>query len=306
MTDKKRRKFSSEEKIMLLIAVPFVVYIFAFSYVPLFGWLYAFTDFRLADGPNPLTHQFVGFRNFMQIFAERREVTRVLTNTLALSSLGLLMSPLAPLLAILFMEIRSHKLKMITQTITTFPNFISWVIVYGIAFSFFSNQGVIASIRPLLGLPPQQISLLADVDVVWRFQTALGVWKNVGWGAIIYVAAISGIDESLYEAARIDGANKLQCIRHITIPGISETFLVLFLLNISHILSTNFEQQLVFNNSMVTSRLMGLDLYVYRIGIMRFQYSFSIAVGMVRTFIGLTLLFGSNWLAKKIRGESLV
>jgi ABC-type polysaccharide transport system permease subunit len=302
----RRKRITSEGKTMLFIAVPFIVYITAFAYVPLFGWLYAFVDFDIAHGVNPFAHTFAGFNNFVKIVAERNEVIRVLKNTLALSFLGLACAPLAPLLAILFMELKSNKLKRITQTVTTFPNFISWIIVYGIAFSFFSNHGVFAVFTEWLGFPKQTISVIANENVVWRFQTLLGVCKSIGWGAIIYVAAISGIDESLYEAAYIDGANRVKCIRHITIPGISETFLVLLLLAISNILATNFDQQLIFNNSMVTNRLMGIDLYVYRTGITRFQYSYTIAVGIAKSMIGLGLLFGSNILAKRIRGETMV
>ena len=295
-----------EGTVLMLIAIPFLVYIFAFSYVPLFGWLYAFVDFRPALGPNPFIYTFKGLTYFTQMWSQHREVTRVLINTLAMSGLSLLTSPLSVVLAILMMEIRGNKLKRVVQTVTTFPNFISWIIVFGIAYSFFSNDGVFASFKELLGFPQQTIGLLANANAAWVFQTVLGLWKAIGWSAIIYCAAISGIDESLYEAARVDGASKIQCIRYITIPGVAETFLVLFLLGVSNVLSNNFDQIFVFNNPMVTSKLMNLDLYVYRIGITQNQYSFSIAVGITRAFIGLALLFIANWVSKKIRGVSLV
>jgi ABC-type polysaccharide transport system permease subunit len=303
---RKKKRITKEGWFLLMLCVPFIVYIFMFTYVTLFGWIYAFVDFRPGLGVNPFIHEFVGLRNFRQLFAERNDLIRVVRNTLAMSGLSLLMMPLTPLLAIFFMELRSTKLKRVTQTVTTFPNFISWIIVYGIAFSFFSNQGVFASFRELLGLEAQSLSLIANVDRVWSFQTMLGVWKGIGWGAIIYVAAIAGIDESLYEAARIDGASRIRCIRHVTIPGISGTFLVMFLLAVSGILAVDLERQLVFFNSMVAYRLQGIDHYVYRIGIAQNQFSFAIAVGIVRSFIGIGLLFGANFVAKLIRGESLI
>lgn len=302
----KKTHHNKEGTVLLLIAIPFIVYIFAFNYITLFGWLYAFVDFRPVLGPNPFIHEFRGFYYFTQILAEHSEISRVLVNTLAMSGLGTLTAPLPVLLAILMSEMWGSKLKRIVQTVTTFPQFISYVILFGIAFSFFSNSGVFAAFKEALGLPKQTLSVLGDANAAWVFQTLLGLWKGLGWGAIIYCAAISGIDEALYEAARIDGANKIRCIRHITIPGVSETFLVLFLLGLSGILSSNFDQIFVFNNPMVTSKLMTIDLYVYRIGITQNQFSFSIAVGITRTFIGLFLLFTANWVAKKIRGVSLL
>ena len=291
---------------LFALCMPFCLFLFVFTYMTLFGWTYAFLDFRPAFGPNPFDHEFVGLRHFRALFADMDTLGRVVTNTLAMSGLGLLVSPLAPLLAILFMELRSNKLKRVTQTITTFPAFISWIIIYGIAFTFFANRGVMDSFMQFLGRDPQRLPILSNVDRVWSFQTALGVWRNVGFSAIIYVAAIAGIDQSLYEAAKIDGASRIRCIRHITIPGISLTFLVLFLFAISGILSTDFERQLIFNNPIINRRFVGIDLHIYRIGIEQMQFAFATAVGIIRSGIGLILLFVANYVSKLIRGDSLI
>ena len=303
---KKKKRITKEQWGLLLLCVPFIIYIFLFSYLTLFGWVYAFFDFRPALSLNPFFHEFVGLRYFRQLFVQMDDLVRVVRNTLAMSSLGLLMMPLTPLLAILFMELRSNKLKRITQTVTTFPNFISWVIIYGIAFSFFSSQGVFNTFLSWLGFTPSRLGILANADRVWTVQTMLGVWRSIGWGAIIYVAAIAGIDESLYEAARIDGASRIRCIRHITIPGIAGTFMVLFILAVSGMLATDFERQLVFFNPIIAQRFVGIDLHIYRIGIGQSQFSFATAVGIIRSFIGIGLLYTANFVIKLIRGDGLV
>ena len=303
---KKKKKITKEGWILLLMCVPFMIFIFMFTYITLFGWTYAFLDFRPAFGPNPFNHEFVGLRHFRALFVERNVLLRVTRNTLAMSGLGLLTMPLTPLLAILFMELRSNKLKRITQTITTFPNFISWIIVFGMAVTFFANRGVVDTFMQWLGRDPQRLPFMARADRVWSFQTMLGIWKNIGFGAIIYVAAIAGIDQSLYEAAKIDGASRLKCIRHITIPGISLTFLVMFLLAISGILSTDFERQLIFFNPMVAERFIGLDLHIYRVGVTQGAFSFATATGIIRSVVGVALLFIANWVSKLIRGDSLI
>jgi len=296
-----------EGTIYFLIALPFLAYILMFNYFTLFGWSYAFVNFRPAFGWQPWNHEFVGFKWFETLWSMRGDLGRVMYNTLSLSFISLALSPLPVLLAILFMEIRSRKLKRITQTITTFPNFISWVIVYGIAFAFFSNFGVIANIGVALGLERQQVSLIADPDYAWTMYITIGIWKSIGWSAIIYCAAISGIDESLYEAAKIDGANKIKQILYITIPGVKETFLVLLLLSFAGLLGSNFDYIFLFHNPMTTERLMTLSFWIYRMGIIKAEYSLSIASSIVMQLIGLILLFSMNWIAKIMRdGRSIV
>lgn len=291
----------------LLLAVPFLIYVFAFSYVPLVGWIYSVFDYKIGQKFLDFGSMvFVGLGNFQKLFTERSEVLRVLRNTLALSVLGLLATPVPVVFAIMFNEIKNSKFKKIVQTATTLPNFISWIIVYGVAFAFFSVNGFVSVLMQKIGIQPPVMGILGDVDHTWVLQWILGIWKSFGWSAIIYIAAITGIDSELYDAAKVDGANKIQSILHITIPGIMPTYVVMFLLAVSNILSNGFDQYFMFYNPMVADKIEVLDYYVYKVGFYINDYSYSITLGMLKSILGIVLLFTANALSKKIRGESIV
>lgn len=288
---------------LLLLAVPFIIFIAAFSYVPLFGWIYAFFDYKPGI---PLSQtEFVGFKYFVQIFKDGGELFRVMRNTLVMSGLGLLTSVFPAAFAILLNEIRSTRFRKLVQTTTTLPNFISWIIVYGLAFAIFSNDGMLSNFRAMLGME-STMSIMSNNDMVWIFQTLLGVWKGLGWGAIIYIATIAGIDPELFDAADIDGANRFQKIMNVTVPGMYSTFFVLLLLSISNVLNNGFDQYFAFFNPLVADRIEVLDYYVYKIGILTNDYPLSTALGMTKCLIGITLLFSANFLSKRVRGESIV
>ena len=302
-----RRKTLTKEQVLLLsIAVVFMLYIFAFNYVPIAGWVLSMFKYKPAYGLNFSKQVFVGFDNFAKLWRERAELIRVLKNTLILSGLSLLCSPLPMILAIMFSELRSKKFLRIAQTITTFPNFISWIVIYGVCFTVFSNNGVWAKASYLITGKKQVMGFLSNEDTAYVFHTLLEQWKVLGWNSIIYCAAIAGIDGSLYEAAEIDGANRLKQIWYITVPELMGTFLVLFLLSISSILGNGFDHYFVFYNPMVADKLLVLDLWTYRLGISQGDYSFSIAAGIVRTFVALVLLFSVNAASRRIRGNSIV
>lgn len=291
----------------LLLAVPFLIYVFAFSYVPLVGWIYSVFDYKIGQKFLDFGSMvFVGLSNFQKLFTERSEVLRVLRNTLALSALGLLATPVPAVFAIMFNEIKNSRFKKIVQTATTLPNFISWIIVYGVAFAFFSVNGFVSVLMQKIGIQPPVMGILGDVDHTWVLQWILGIWKSFGWSAIIYIAAITGIDSELYDAAKVDGANKIQSILHITIPGIMPTYVVMFLLAVSNILSNGFDQYFMFYNPMVADKIEVLDYYVYKVGFYINDYSYSITLGMLKSILGIVLLFTANALSKKIRGESIV
>ena len=291
----------------LLLAVPFLIYVFAFSYVPLVGWIYSVFDYKIGQKFLDFGSMvFVGLGNFQKLFTERSEVLRVLRNTLALSALGLLATPVPVVFAIMFNEIKNSKFKKIVQTATTLPNFISWIIVYGVAFAFFSVNGFVSVLMQKIGIQPPVMGILGDVDHTWVLQWILGIWKSFGWSAIIYIAAITGIDSELYDAAKVDAANKIQSILHITIPGIMPTYVVMFLLAVSNILSNGFDQYFMFYNPMVADKIEVLDYYVYKVGFYINDYSYSITLGMLKSILGIVLLFTANALSKKIRGESIV
>lgn len=289
---------------LLLLALPFVAFVFAFSYVPLFGWIYAFIDYK--PGISLMDSPFVGLKYFHILVQDWPTLVRVLRNTLAMSFLGILCTPLPAIFAIFLTEIPSTTFKKIVQTTTTIPNFVSWIIVYSLAFNIFSIEGVFNQIFMNLGLISSPTNILANEDAVWYFQTALGVWKSIGWNAIIYFAAIAGIDSELYDAASVDGAGRFQKILHVTIPGISSTFIVLLLLAASNILSVGLDQYLVFYNSMVADKIEVIDYYVYRLGLITNDYSYATTVGILKTLVSVTLLFSINCLSKKVRGYGIV
>ena len=291
----------------LLLAVPFLIYVFAMNYVPLIGWIYSIFDYKMGQSFLDFSSmEFIGLRNFKMLWAERSEVLRVMRNTLVMSGLGLLATPIPVVFAIMFNEIRGRRFKKFVQTVTTLPNFISWIIIYGIAFSFFSANGFFSMLMKQLGLEPSPTGILGDVDKVWLIQWFLGIWKTFGWSAIIYIAAIVGIDTELFDAARVDGANKLQTIFHITIPGILPTYVVMFLMAVSNILSNGFDQYFMFYNPLVADKIEVLDYYVYKVGFMINDYPYSITLGMLKSLISIVLLFTANALLRKIRGTAIV
>ncbi len=287
-----------------LIAIPFSVFVFAFSYVPLFGWIFSFYDYNPALKFSQL--HFLGFDNFVKIYAERSEVFRILKNTLAMSFLNLIFAPLPLIVAIMLNEIKSSKFRKFIQTSTTLPHFISWIVVFSLSFSIFSTSGLYYTLLKNLHFSVPVIGLLGNNDAAWFFHLGLGIWKNLGWGVIIYIATIAGIDAGLYEAARIDGANKFGLMRHITLPGLAPTFFVLLLLSVSNLLNNGFDQYFVFYNSLVADKVEVLDYYVYKTGWIINDYSYATVLGMLKSIISIILLFSVNYLSKKTRGESLV
>ena len=280
-----------------------MVPVFAFCYVPLAGWILAFMDY--IPGVPLFDNTLVGWKNFRLIAEDSSNILRVMKNTVIFALLGYLAAPIPMIFAIALNEVRSGRLKRAIQTITTFPNFISWVIVYALAFQFFSYDGLVSNGLMDMGITGKPTSLIAEADAVYILQTLLGLWKGLGWSAVIYLAAIAGIDQEQYEAASIDGAGRIQRIWHITLPAVTPTFLVLMMMQISSFVGNGFEQYLTFYNGMVADRIEVLDLHVYRAGLLRSDYSFGTAIGMAKSLISLVMLFGMNFLSKRVRGESI-
>jgi len=294
----------SQGKQMIAVSIPFIVLIFIFNYLPLAGWILAFFDYKpgvpLAKSP------FVGMEFFKLMFTfGASDLLRVIKNTLAISFLTILATPLPVLLAVMVSELKSSKFRKLVQTLTTLPNFISWVIVFSLSFVLFSSDGVLNSLLQVFNPSRQPLNILGNPDNAWVVQTLILIWKTIGWNAIIYLAAIAGIDQELYDAAKMDGAGRFAAIRYVTIPGIIETYFVLLLLTVSGLLSNGLEQYLVFINPMVQDKLEVLDYYVYRLGVTLNDVSFSTAIGITKTFISVLLLFVVNFASRKIRGQSL-
>jgi ABC-type polysaccharide transport system permease subunit len=300
----KKRGRKKKGLMLLLMASPFVAFVFAFSYVPLFGWAYAF--FRYKPGIPLSKTPFVGLDNFRILLQDHSNILRVARNTLVMSSLNILCSILPIVFAILLTEIPFRRFKRFVQTMTTIPNFVSWIIVFSLAFNIFSNDGVLNNFMLSMGWISKPSNLLGSESAVWAFQTTLGVWKTLGWNAIIYLAAIAGIDGELYDAGSVDGAGRFRRILHITIPGVLPTFIVLLLLSASNILSVGLDQYLVFHNPLVADKIEVIEYYVYRLGLLLQDFSYATAVGIVKTVISVSLLFAINGLSKKVRGDSII
>ena len=288
---------------LLLMAAPLLLMVLLFSYMPLFGWVYALFDYKA--GIPLFSNTFVGFKYFKLFLTDRIDMLRVMKNTIIFAFISCAISPLPMIFSILLSEIKSLRYKKIVQTFTTIPNFISWVIVFSLGFMLFSSDGLLASVYTLFGRTPPP-SILGNVRAVYWFQTALNQWKTLGWSAIIYLAAIAGIDQELYEAAAIDGANRFRNILHITMPCLLPTYFVLLLLAIGNFVNVGFEQYFVFNNKVVAESIEVLDVYVYRVGLYGQDYSYGVAIGIMKTVVSVMLLFTANAIAKKTRGNSLI
>ncbi len=302
-------KMEMEEKYRLfLMMLPVIVLAFIFCYLPIYGWRYAFFDYE--PGGTIGADNYVGFKWFSFLFtdpATTKDLLRVLRNTLIMSGLGIATSWLPIAFAVLLAEVRSTKFQRFVQTFTTIPNFISWVLVYAIAICIFSTDGFINSfLTNVCGVAGANTNYLQIADHTWLKMLLWGTWKGVGWSAIVYIAGIAGIDQQLYEAARVDGANRFRCIWHITIPGLIPTYCVLLLMSVAGILSNGMEQYLVFSNAMNKDVIEVLDLYVYNIGIGQNRIPLSTVVGVSKSLIGITLLFAANGISKAIRGESII
>lgn len=304
----KTQKYQMESKYKLfLMFMPFAVIAFVFCYLPLWGWRYAFFDYKAGD---TLTwSKFVGLKWFHYLFenkATKSDVISVLKNTLAMSGLNLITLWIPMFFAIFLSEVKSIRFKRFVQTFTTIPNFISWVLVYAIALSIFSTDGFVNTFAKSIGLISQGTNFMMGDSHTWLKMLAWGLWKGIGWSAIIYIAGIAGIDKQLYEAATVDGAGRFQKMRYVTIPGLLPTFFVLLLMAVAGILNNGMDQYLVFANASNTEHIRVLDLYVYQLGIKGGSIPLSTLVGMVKSIISVALLFVANGASKAIRGESIV
>ena len=302
-------KMEMDEKYRLfLMMLPVIVLTFVFAYLPIWGWRFAFFDYT--PGGSIGRDNYVGFKWFSFLFSDpatAKDLVRVLRNTLIMSGLGIATSWLPIAFAVLLAEVRSTKFQRFVQTFTTIPNFISWVLVYAIAICIFSTDGFINSfLTNVMHVAGANTNYLQIADHTWLKMLLWGTWKGVGWSAIVYIAGIAGIDQQLYEAAKVDGANRFRCIWHITIPGLTPTYMVMLLMSIAGILSNGMEQYLVFSNAMNKDVIEVLDLYVYNIGIGQNRISLSTVVGISKSLIGITLLFAANGISKTIRGESII
>jgi putative aldouronate transport system permease protein len=282
-------------KWLYIFLIPGLLYLLIFKYVPMFGIVIAFKDFSLVRGI--WASEWIGFENFTYLF-QSRDFYKVLGNSLILSFYQILFGFPAPIiLALMLNEVRSLMFKRISQTIIYLPHFISWVVLAGMIINFLSpSTGPVNHLIKALGYEP--VSFLLKPELFRTILVSAEVWKGIGWGTIIYLAAMTGIDPSLYESARIDGASRFQQIRYITLPGIASTVVVLMILQMGNILDNGFEQVFLLYNPMTYDVADVFETYTYRIGLIDGRLSFASAVGLFKAVVGFVLIMLANRIAR--------
>ncbi|MDO5422471.1 MAG: ABC transporter permease subunit [Eubacteriales bacterium] len=295
------------KKEYFLWVLPFLILVFIFSYFPLHGWIYAFYDYK---APLKLSQcEFVGLQWFKTLFGNKTQVAQlmqVMKNTFAMSLLGIATSILPVFFAMFLNEIKCKWFKTLVQTLTTLPNFISWVLVYSIAFCLFSNTGMVNTLLQNAGIITTPIKFLDSDSHTWLWMLLWNTWKGLGWGAIMYLASITSIDQELYEAARVDGAGRFSLMKNITFPALMPTFFVMLMLSIGNFLNNGMDQYYVFQNSFNKEHIQVLDLYVYNIGMTGGSLSMATAISALKSIVSVVLLTVVNWISKKTRGESII
>ncbi|AWB45480.1 protein lplB [Paenibacillus sp. CAA11] len=293
------------QKYLYLMSIPFVLWLFVFNYLPLWGWTMAFQNYKPAKSFGE--QKWVGFDNFIELFQDER-FYMVLRNTLAMSLMGLVFGFVIPIIfAVMLNEVRAMKFKRVVQTVSYLPHFVSWVVVAGIITKMLSiDGGIVNDVLLSLHLIDEPIQFMAKGHWFWSIVTASDIWKETGWNTIIYLAAITGIDQEQYEAARVDGAGRFRQIWNITLPGIRSTVMVLLIMSIGHLISIGFEKQMLLSNPLVTDYSEVLDLYALRYGIEINRFSYGTAIGMFNSVVSIILLFTANGLFKKFTKESIM
>ncbi len=306
---KRKRKIRRNEIELIIYASIGVSFLVIFAYIPMFGLVLAFKDgdMKLNILQVITRGEWIGFKNFGYVFSDY-SFKDVFVNTISLNLLMLLINFPAPVLFALFLnEIKNKKFRTIVQSVAIFPTFISWMIFGGIFISLTDvNTGIINPILEWLGLSSASDPVnLGGPQYFWAIIITTSLIKGTGWGSIIYTAAIAGINQEMYEAATIDGANRWQVMFKITLPAITPTILIFFLLSIGGLLGNNFEQFYVFQNAINLSSGEVLATYSYKYGIAYQRYSFATALGLIQSIISLMLLVGANAIAKKFAGRGL-
>ncbi|WP_374955081.1 ABC transporter permease [Paenibacillus sp. PCH8] len=289
-------------RILYLLSVPGILYFFLFKYVPLFGSVIAFQNYNIFKGITG--SDWVGLEHFQKMFSHY-DFLQILNNTLLLGLYDLVIAfPVPIVLAILLNEVRMIMFKRLLQTIVYMPHFLSWVVISGIFMGIFSmDAGVVNKALVFLGMQP--VYFLGEDSYIRSILIGSGIWRDSGYGTIIFLAAIAGINPDLYEAAEVDGAGRLKQIWSITLPSLLPTIMILLLLHIGKFLDLGFERVFVFLNPLNLESGEILDTYIYKAGLLSQQYSYTTAIGLFKSVVGLMLILLGNFFSKKTTGESL-
>ena len=295
--------FKRDWRLYAMLAIPLIWYLL-FCYKPMIGVMIAFQKYSLVKGM--WGSKFVGLKNFEFVMG-LRDFPLALKNTLYLNLLGLIMGfPVPIILAIMLNEIRSKSVKRVSQTLLYLPHFLSWIIIGGMVLKIFApTTGVVNATLLKWGLIDKNIPFLTDGPTWQLTYTLVGVWQNMGWGTILYLSAITGINMELFEAAKIDGANKLQQIWHVTLPGIRSTIVVLLILNIGQMMNISFDRPYILGNTLVQDYCDVLSTFVYRTGITNAKFDRATAIGLFQSVVGLILISGANFITKKMGEDGI-
>lgn len=290
------------KRYLYLMLIPAIIYFIIFNYAPMYGILIAFKDFSFKKGI--WGSDWIGLENFRYMFQLDNFYT-VFKNSILLSLLRILFTfPIPILLALLLNDIKSSKYQKVMQTLFYLPHFVSWVVIGGILINFLSPvSGIINILIQSMGGEP--IFFLAENKYFKPIVILTSIWKDSGWGTIIYLAAITGISSDLYEAAKIDGANKLKCLRYITLPSIKSTVVIMLILRLGSIMNNGFEQIFILQNAKNLGVSEVFETYTYRLGLLGGRYSFATTVGLFTSVIGIVFLLASNKIANKMGEEGI-
>ena len=295
------RKDLRKNKWKYIMILPVIIYIAVFCYKPMYGVIIAFKNFRPAVGI--MDSPWVGLKHFITFFNDYN-FWRILKNTFSIRALSILFGFPAPiLLALLINEIRNTKFKRAVQTISYMPYFISMVIICGLIKTFCQSDGIITDLVVALG--GERVNLLASKNWFYPIYIISNIWQNIGWDSIIYLAALAGIDQEQYEAARVDGAGRIRQIISVTLPGLMPTITILFILKMGNILNVGFEKILLLYSPTTYEVADVISTYVYRIGILDANFSYSTAIGLFNSVVNIIFLLLTNALSKKMNNSGL-
>ncbi|MBE5800775.1 MAG: sugar ABC transporter permease [Clostridiales bacterium] len=300
---KRTNWFKRDWRLYAMLLIPVVWYLL-FCYKPMIGVMIAFQKYSLVKGM--WGSKFVGWKNFEFVMG-LRDFPLALKNTLWLNLMGLVMGfPVPIVLAIMLNEIRNKGVKRVSQTLLYLPHFLSWIIIGGMVLKIFApTTGVVNATLLKWGLIDENIPFLTDGPTWQLTYTLVGVWQNMGWGTILYLSAITGINMELFEAAKIDGANKLQQIWHVTLPGIRSTIVVLLILNIGQMMNISFDRPYILGNTLVQDYCDVLSTFVYRTGITNAKFDRATAIGLFQSVVGLIMITGANFVTKKLGEDGI-
>ncbi len=311
VTNKRKNKFYHllhgirRDYLLYLMILPGIVYIIIFKYIPMYGITIAFKDYKITSGISEA--DWAGLDNFIDLF-RRNAFQRAFYNNIIISLSKLIFGFPSPIiLALLINEIRRSKLKKIVQTSVILPNFISWIVIYGLMTAIFSpNTGIMSSIAHFLGYEGTAVNLLTNKDTFRELITISYIWQAAGIGTIVYLASISGIDSEQYEAAALDGAGRWRQMWHITLANLKPTIITLLIFRVGGIMNAGFDQIFAISNDIVIAKADIISTYVYRLGLEQRKFSTATAAGLLESVIGLVLVLVMNKIAKTVDKDSAI